>query len=44
MNIILFDGVCNLCNNTVTFLIKYDKNNILKFAASLEKTHILTPL
>jgi len=34
MNIILFDGVCNLCNNTVTFLIKYDKNNILKFAAS----------
>jgi len=34
MNIILFDGVCNLCNNTVTFLIKYDKNNILKFAAN----------
>jgi len=34
MNIILFDGVCNLCNHTVTFLIKYDKNNILKFTAS----------
>ena len=34
MNIILFDGVCNLCNYTVRFLIKYDKNNILKFAAS----------
>lgn len=34
MNIILFDGVCNLCNHTVRFLIKYDKNNILKFAAS----------
>lgn len=34
MNIILFDGVCNLCNNTVSFLIKYDKNNIFKFAAS----------
>ena len=34
MNIILFDGVCNLCNNFVSFLIKYDKNNIFKFAAS----------
>jgi predicted DCC family thiol-disulfide oxidoreductase YuxK len=34
MNIILFDGVCNLCNNTVAFLIKHDKNNIFKFAAS----------
>jgi predicted DCC family thiol-disulfide oxidoreductase YuxK len=33
MNIILFDGVCNLCNNTVSFLIKYDKNYIFKFAA-----------
>jgi predicted DCC family thiol-disulfide oxidoreductase YuxK len=34
MNIILFDGVCNLCSSTVSFLIKYDKNNIFKFAAS----------
>jgi len=34
MNIILFDGICNLCNNTVSFLIKHDKNNIFKFAAS----------
>ncbi len=33
MNIILFDGVCNLCNSTVTFLIKHDKNNQLHFAA-----------
>ena len=33
MNIILFDGVCNLCNNSVSFLIKYDKNNIFKFVA-----------
>ncbi|MEI6152204.1 MAG: DCC1-like thiol-disulfide oxidoreductase family protein [Chitinophagia bacterium] len=37
MNIILFDGVCNLCNNTVSFLIKYDKNNIFKFAATQTK-------
>ena len=34
MNIILFDGVCNLCDNTVSFLIKFDKNYIFKFAAS----------
>ena len=33
MNIILFDGVCNLCNHLVAFLIRYDKNNIFHFAA-----------
>ena len=33
MNIVLFDGVCNLCDNTVLLLIKYDKNNQLHFAA-----------
>lgn len=33
MNIVLFDGVCNLCNSTVQFLIKYDRNNQLLFAA-----------
>lgn len=33
MNIVLFDGVCNLCNNTVLFLIKHDSNNQLHFAA-----------
>jgi len=38
MNIILFDGVCNLCNNFVPFLIKYDKNNIFRFAAMQTKT------
>jgi predicted DCC family thiol-disulfide oxidoreductase YuxK len=33
MNIVLFDGVCNLCNSTVLFLIKHDVNNQLKFSA-----------
>lgn len=33
MNIILFDGVCNLCNKLVSFLIKHDENNIFHFAA-----------
>ena len=37
MNIILFDGVCNLCNNFVPFIIKFDKNNIFRFAAMQTK-------
>ena len=31
--VILFDGVCNLCNNSVTFVIKKDPGNKFKFAA-----------
>ncbi|AUC84079.1 thiol-disulfide oxidoreductase [Polaribacter sp. ALD11] len=31
--VILFDGVCNLCNNSVTTAIKYDKKNTFLFAA-----------
>ncbi len=30
--IILFDGVCNFCNNAVNFVIKRDKKNSLRFA------------
>ena len=30
---ILFDGVCNLCNGAVTFVIKHDKKNVFQFAA-----------
>ena len=30
--IILFDGVCNLCNGAVQFIIKRDKNEIFQFA------------
>lgn len=33
MNLVLFDGVCNLCNSTVQFLIAHDTNNKLHFAA-----------
>lgn len=36
--IILFDGVCNLCNDAVTFVIKRDKANIFKFA-TLQSKH-----
>lgn len=31
--IILFDGVCNLCNGAVTYIIERDKKNVFKFAA-----------
>lgn len=31
--IILFDGVCNLCNKAVTYIIDHDKNDHFKFAA-----------
>lgn len=30
--LILFDGVCNLCNNSVQYVIKRDKNNVFLFA------------
>jgi len=33
MNIVLFDGICNLCSSTVSFLIKYDTKHLLHFAA-----------
>ena len=31
--IILFDGVCNLCNNSVQFIIKRDKKKQFRFAS-----------
>lgn len=31
--IILFDGICNLCNSAVTIVIKQDKKNTFLFAA-----------
>jgi predicted DCC family thiol-disulfide oxidoreductase YuxK len=31
--IILFDGVCNLCEASVQFVIKYDKNDVFRFVA-----------
>ncbi len=31
--IILFDGVCNLCNGAVNFIIKHDKNDIFRYAS-----------
>ena len=31
--ILLFDGVCNLCNSTVQFVLKRDKKDCFKFAS-----------
>ncbi|UAM98182.1 DCC1-like thiol-disulfide oxidoreductase family protein [Polaribacter litorisediminis] len=36
--IILFDGVCNLCNNSVIKVIKNDKKNTFLFAALQSKS------
>lgn len=30
---ILFDGLCNLCNDSVQFIIKHDKLGVFKFAS-----------
>lgn len=32
-NILLFDGVCNLCNGLVRFIIRRDPDAIIKFAS-----------
>jgi len=48
--IILFDGVCNLCNGAVQYVIKHDKKKLFYFAAlqseagqGLLKKHALSP-
>jgi predicted DCC family thiol-disulfide oxidoreductase YuxK len=33
MEVILFDGVCNLCNGAVNWAIRHDKENRFKFAS-----------
>lgn len=31
--LILFDGVCNLCNSSVNFIIDQDKHDVFRFAS-----------
>ncbi len=31
--IILFDGVCNLCDSSVQYIIKHDKKDVFRFVA-----------
>jgi predicted DCC family thiol-disulfide oxidoreductase YuxK len=35
--IILFDGVCNLCNSSVQYIIKHDKKDVFRFVAIQSK-------
>ena len=36
--IILFDGICNLCNSVVQFVIKHDKKDLFRFASLQSET------
>ena len=36
--IILFDGVCNLCNKSVQFIIKWDKKDLFRFTSLQSET------
>ncbi len=36
--VVYFDGVCNLCNSSVNFLMKYENGSRLKFS-SLQSDH-----
>ena len=40
-SIILCDGVCNLCNGAVNFVIKRDPRNVFKFTPLQEKQGVL---
>jgi predicted DCC family thiol-disulfide oxidoreductase YuxK len=44
--LILFDGVCNLCNGFVQFVIRHDKRGIFRFASLQSETarNLLQPL
>ena len=37
-NIVIFDGVCNLCNWAVRFIIKHDSRSIFTFASAQSET------
>lgn len=32
-NVVLFDGVCNLCNSSVDFIVSHERRDTLKFAS-----------
>lgn len=36
--LILFDGVCNLCNSSIVYVIKHDKHDRFRFAPLQSKT------
>ena len=38
--VLLFDGVCNLCNNVIQFVIKHDKQRLIRYASLQSKIGI----
>jgi predicted DCC family thiol-disulfide oxidoreductase YuxK len=38
LSIVLFDGVCNLCNRSVQFILRHDRKKKFKFASLQGKT------
>ena len=38
MNIVLFDGICNLCNASVRFITRHDRNSSIAFASLQSET------
>jgi predicted DCC family thiol-disulfide oxidoreductase YuxK len=38
MSIVLFDGICNLCNASVRFISRHDKDSKIKFASLQSET------
>jgi len=32
-HIVLFDGVCNLCNNSVNFILRHERSALFRFAS-----------
>lgn len=38
--ILLFDGVCNLCNSSVNFILKWDRKKQFHFVALQSKTGV----
>ena len=36
--IILFDGVCNLCNRSVNFILKHERDSLIRFASIKSET------
>jgi len=37
INVIIFDGVCNLCNGFVDFIIRKDKKKIFRFVSNQDE-------
>ena len=37
-HIVLFDGICNLCNGSVQFVLKYEKAPVFQFASIQSET------